>query len=132
MLAPCISAPRTEPCGRVVVCSSQPAGASERGGWQSDEHGNRGEVVHHAGAAGCSKRVGCSWRVAAHRVGLEDGCADETGPGCCDQGWYPSRMAPWIRNAVTKTGPAATPQDSRPRFHLAGPFCALAGSTSQH
>ena len=41
--------------------------------------------MHHAGAAGLSERVGCSWRVAAHRVGGEDGCADEAGTRCADQ-----------------------------------------------
>jgi hypothetical protein len=36
--------------------------------------------VHHAGAAGLGERAGCSWRVAAHRVGSEDGCADQGPP----------------------------------------------------
>ena len=47
--------------------------------------------MHHAGAAGLGERVGCSWRVAADRVGSEDGCAGEAGPGCAGQG--PSRPA---------------------------------------
>jgi hypothetical protein len=60
--------------------------AGECGGGQTQEHRDCREVMDHAGAAGLGERVGCSWRVAAHRVGSEDGCADEAGTGCADQG----------------------------------------------
>lgn len=65
--------------------------AGERGGGQAEEHWDCREVMHHAGAAGLGERAGCSWRVAADRVGSENGCADEAGTGCADQG--PSRPA---------------------------------------
>src|SRR6266849_6574865 len=42
------------------------------------------------------------------------------------EGRYPSRVAPSVRNVVTKTGPAARPQYSRPRAHLTGRPCAQA------
>jgi hypothetical protein len=47
--------------------------AGERGGGQAEEHRDCREVMDHAGAAGLGERVGCSWRVAADRVGNEDG-----------------------------------------------------------
>ena len=46
-------------------------------------------------------------------------------------GRYPSLVAPSARNVVTKTGPAARPQYSRPRARLAGRSCARPGSTSK-
>ncbi len=59
--------------------------ADECGGGQAEEHRDCGEVMRDAGAAGLGGRGRCSWRVAADRVGGEDGRADEAGTCRGDQ-----------------------------------------------